>query len=310
MDSKRRAQQLGLVLLALVVASTAGYGQVLPELPIILDDVEQMDFDRPESWALKYFASVSMMTGLGTPAPTESGSIELAFEGGWVPSLSEEQRRVGFIGSKVEDLNRTSFFGRLRATFGLPADFSLTVGYTPPIEMNGIEPEMFNLAIARPIIDSKRWLLGLRLHGQLGTITGDMTCPENIAGVDDPEINPEGCLEPSSDEVTADYVGLEFSATPKIWGDKWLPHFAISANYLDLEFQVNARYSIFDDRTLLLTDGTTYALTAGLGYRLGDKLRLTGELLYSPLEVVRDPLRGSENDELFNARVLVGYKLR
>lgn len=303
--------RLASVVLLLSGALTGhAWAQGPPAELILLDEVEQMDFDRPESWALKYFSSVSLMSGLGTPARTESGSIELSFEGAWVPSLSEEEQRVGFIGSKVEDLNRTSFFGRLRATLGLPHDFSLTFGYTPPLETNGVEPEMFNLAIARPILDTRSWLLGLRLHGQLGTIAGDLTCPADIAGPEDPDLNPDACHEPSRDEVTADYIGLELSATPKIWGERWQPHFAISANYLDLEFQVNARYSIFDDRTLLLTDGMTYALTAGLGYRFGDRLRLTGELFYTPLDVVRDPERSAQNDELFNARALLAYRLR
>jgi hypothetical protein len=277
---------------------------------ILIEGVEEMDFDRPESWAMKYFTSLSIMTGLGTPGPTDSGSVELAFEGGIVPNLGEEKRRVGFVGSKVEDLNRTNLFGRLRATFGLPRNFSLAVGVTPPVEVDGVTPRLFSVAIARPVLDSSSWRLGLRFHGRTGTIEGDLTCPEDIAGVMDPELNPDLCLEPSNDEVTTSQVGLELGATPKVWGDRWEPHFAVSVNYLDLEFQVRAGYSVFDDRTRLLTDGYTYSLAAGLGYRFSEKLRLTGELFYTPLEVVRDPLSGKQNDELVNGRILIGYSIR
>jgi hypothetical protein len=251
-----------------------------------------------------------MMTGLGTPEPSDPGSVELAFEGGIAPNLGEEKRRVGFVGNKVEDLNRTNFFGRLRATFGLPSDFSLAIGVTPPLEVDGVTPRLLSVAIARPVLDSSFWRLGLRLHGMTGTIEGDLTCPEDIAGIPDPELNPDLCLEPSNDELTTSQVGLELSATPKIWGDRWEPYFAVSVNYLDLEFQVRARYSVFEDRTLLLTDGYTYSLAAGVGYRLSEKLRLTGELFYTPLEVVRDPLRETQNDELVNGRILVGYAIR
>ena len=276
----------------------------------VLDGVDEMDFDRPESWALKYFASVTMMTGLGVPKPTEYGSIALDLELGWIPSLSEEQRRVGFVGSKDEDLNRNSVFGRLRATFGLPRDFSITVGVTPPIERNGVTPRLLDLSLARPVYSSAKWRLGLRLYGQLGTIEGDFICPEDIAGLDDPEINPDDCHEPSRDEATVDFVGLELSAAPKIWGDRWEPYLSVSGNYMDLGFQVNARYSVFDDRTKLVTDGMTFATTIGLGYAASEKLKISGELFYSPLEVVRSPTSTKENDGLLNVRFLFSYSFR
>jgi hypothetical protein len=57
------------------VAIGSAAAQNVPDLPIVLDGREEMDFDRPESWALKYFASVSMMRGFGTPQPTDSGAI-------------------------------------------------------------------------------------------------------------------------------------------------------------------------------------------------------------------------------------------
>jgi hypothetical protein len=277
---------------------------------ILIEGVEEMDFDRPESWAMKYFTSLSIMTGLGTLEPRDPGSVELAFEGGIVPNLGEEKRRVGFVGSKVEDLNRTNFFGRLRATLGLPRDFSLTVGVTPPVEVDGVTPRLLSASIARTVLDSSSWRLGLRLHGLTGTIEGDLTCPEGIAGNPDPELNPDLCLEPSNDELTTSQAGLELSAAPKVWGDRWEPYLALSVNYLNLEFQVRARYSVFEDRMLLLTDGYTYSLGAGIGYRLSEKLRLTGELFYTPLEVVRDPVHGEQNDELVNGRILVGYAIR
>lgn len=278
--------------------------------PILLDGVENLNFDRPESWAMKYFTSVSLFSGLGTPRRTQPGSIELAFEGGSVPNLGAEKRRVGFVGSKVEDLNRTNLFGRFRATFGLPRDISITIGITPPLEVNGVTPRILNVALARPLIDNRRWRLGLTLHGQLGSLEGDLTCPAAVASSTDPRVNPEACLRPSNDRSTQNYIGLEVSATPKIWGDRWEPYVALSSNYMDLEFQVRARYSIFDDRARLVTDGVTHALTAGLNYRLSDVLELRSAIFYTPLDVVRDPLRGTQNDALVNGRVLIAYSLR
>jgi hypothetical protein len=301
------------VLLCLVCALLApglASAQGAPPPPLPLDDVEEMDFDRPESWAMAYFATVSLLTGMGTARDLEVGTIELALEGGWIPSLSEDQRRVGFIGDKVEDLNRNSAFGRLRATVGLPYKLSLTLGLSPPIERNGVEAGLLALAIARPVYESSSWRLGLRLFGQSGKIKGDFTCPASIAGLEDPKRNPDACLEPSSDEVRLDYVGLELSATPEIWGPRWQPYVAASANYMDLEFQVKARYSIFVDRNLLLTDGWTYSVAGGVGYQLSGRTRLTGEVFYSPLEVVRRPGQSADTDGLFNVRILLGWKIR
>lgn len=292
-------------LAAAVTSPAVGQGE-----PILLDTVEELDFDRPESWAMKYFTSLSLLTGLGTPVAIEPGKVVLGLEGGLVPSLGEEKRRVGFIGSKVEDLNRTNVFGRLRATIGLPHEFSVTLGVTPPVELGGVTPKLFSVALARPLHEAPKWRLGLRLLAQTGTIEGDLSCPADIVGLDDPVLNPDGCLEPSSDEVTQNYLGLEVSVSPRLGGGKWEPHFSLIASHLDLEFQVRARYSVFDDRSRLLTDGFEWAATAGAGYRFNERLRGSGEVFYSPLSVVRETARGAQTDELFNVRVLVAYALR
>ena len=60
----------------------------------------------------------------------------------------------------------------------------------------------------------------------------------------------------------------------------------------------------------MVTDGTTYAVAAGLRYAFTDKLRLVGEIYYAPLDVIRNPTAGAENDALLNAGLLVGYSLR
>jgi len=296
------------LLAALCIAGTAAAQPGGPS-PILLNEIEDMDFDRPESWAMKYFTSLSMLTGLGTPTSMEPRTVHLAIEGGLVPSLSEEQRRVGFIGSKVEDLNRTNLFGRIRVTFGLPRDFTLTLAATPPVEVDGVTPKLVNIALGRTILDSHSLRLGLRLHGQTGTIEGDLICPSAISGLADPLLNPDACLEPSRDEVAQDYVGLEISATPKIWGHSWEPHVALSINYLDLEFQVRARYSAFLDRAVLRADGYTYSIATGVGYSVSDRLELAGEVFYSPLEVIRNASQGSITDELINVRFLARYRL-
>lgn len=259
---------------------------------------------------MKYYTSLSLLTGLGTPDAVAPGQVEVAFEGGLVPTLGADKRRVGFVGDKVEDLNRTNLFGRLRATWGLPRNFSLSVAATPPLEVDGVTPRLLGLALARPVYRGERWRLGLRLHGQVGRIEGDLTCPADVAGLDDPERNPDGCLEPSRDEAIQNYLGLELAASPRIGDGRWQPHLALLVHHFDLEFRVGARYSVFDDRMRLAADGFGWALAAGASYRLAGRWRAAAELFYTPLDVVRDPLRGSQTDELVNVRAMLSYALR
>ena len=67
-------------------------------------------FDRPEAWGLKYFASATLLNGLQPPEPSEgyhTGSISVAIELGWLPTLDAGQSRIGFNGTAPEDLNQT-----------------------------------------------------------------------------------------------------------------------------------------------------------------------------------------------------------
>jgi hypothetical protein len=277
----------------------------------VVAGTEQFEFDRPEAWAMKYFASVGILTGFGVPPELGSGAIDLGFEGGWIPSLSEDQRRVGFDGTKLEDLNKTSFFGRIRLTIGLPNQFSLGFGYVPPIEVGGVKPNLFAASIGRPFRLSGDWQLGLRGYGQFGTIEGDITCDaDTVAAGPDRERNPFRCEEISDDEFKQRMAGGEASIGYVSQNRRWTPYFGFAVNYLDLEFQVDAQYSGLIDRTLQLTDGVSFSITSGVGYALTPKFKITGEIFYTWLDVVRPPSTSSQNDGLFNIRFLVSYQLR
>ena len=62
---------------------------------------DEIAFDRPEDWAMKYFASATTLSGLSTD-PLHPGSFAIQFERGWLPTLSADQERVG--GTAPEDL--------------------------------------------------------------------------------------------------------------------------------------------------------------------------------------------------------------
>ena len=278
----------------------------------VLDGREELAFDRPEAWAMAWFAAVSLPTALGDPSPSAAGAVELAVEGGWIPTLSEEQRTVGFLGTKPEDLNRTSAFGRLRLTAGLPGQWSVSAGVVPPVEIGGIEPALVSLAVGRPLWQGERALLGARLVAQDGRFRGDITCAEDAAAAPgDPERNPYNCEAPSRDELRLRLYGVELQAATRLQRLPGVtPYASLGWSRLDAEFQVDARYNDLVDRTRLLTDGDLWWATVGASWSGGGRLRLSAEAFYAPLDVVRTAGGRVENDPLLNARAAISYRLR
>lgn len=283
----------------LLFATTPSFGQQ------VIEAVETLDFARPESWAMKYFASLGIFTSMGVPEALQPGGVSLGFEGGIVPYLTEAQQTVGFEGTKFEDMNRTRFFGRIRGRIGLGGKTALELGYVPPIEVNRVTPHLFAVGAGRPFELSRGWQIGVRGYAQFGTIDGDITC--SAREIESGE-NAFGCEAPSEDELSQKIYGAELTAG-YVEG-KWRPHVGIAFNYLDLEFQVNARYRGFVDHGLQLTDGSTVSFNGGVSYVANEQWRVSGELFYTPLSVIRPPSTSSENDGLFNARFLVIYRLR
>ncbi len=274
----------------------------------IIDDVEELDWDRPEVWAMKYFNSVSLLTGLGPPRAREPWSFEIGLELDTIPHLDEGQRRIGFGGAKVEDLNRLPVFFRPRLTIGLPAKWSLDVAYVPPLEVRGVKSHLFALGLERPVYSAGPWTLGIRFIGQIGEVESDFTCSEKDAS--HPPGSPDnvwGCEAPSEDEVSLNYVGAAFTGGYRYRKTDF--HWGLAANYMDMEFQVNALTFGVIDRTLLLADGWTWSFNGGASWSLGGRISLAVELFYSPLSVVRPPSNRTENDPLLNLRTMLRFDL-
>ena len=277
----------------------------------VIEETERLHFDDPQAWAMKFFGSVAAFTPLGAPVVREPGSIELGLEVTQVPHLSTRERTVGFGGLKAEDLNRLPVLVRPRMTIGLPHRFAIELGYVPPIEIDGIEPEIYSLALDHVFHVGNRWSWGGRLYGQLAGADGDLTCSEEDAS--HPPGSPEnlfGCQAPSNDETTLDHAGLRVGAGYRLKSSGG-PTFTFGATVLrhDLEFQVDAFTYSVHDRSRLLAEGTTGALDAGLSIPAGERAQVGLELLWSPLEVVRPPSTSTENDDLFHIKALLRYRV-
>jgi hypothetical protein len=298
-------------LVALVVLLAAFAAPAGAQSPLVLADTESLDFDRPEAWGMKYYTSLALLTSLGVPERKAKGQIDFGLEGGHVPQMGDEERRLGFNGTSLQDVNKTSFFGRIRASVGLGQGIALELGYTPPVELGGARPHFFAVALGRPFRLSDAWRLGLRGYGQIGKIEGDITCSaDEVAAGDDIQRNPFLCVEPSKDTSYQNVIGLELVAGHD-GRSRFKPYVGLLASYMDLEFHLNALYSegLVEDHTVQLTNGTTLSATAGLTYAAGERWRLTAEVFYAWLSIVRPPAPNSANEGLLNARAFVAYRL-
>lgn len=297
-----RLYRIGLVFL---FAVSAGEAQE------VISGTERLDSDRPEAWAMNYVTSVTLLAAFGVPRSRELGSVELGGELDWIPQLSDAQRRVGFNGTKEEDLNKAPVFGRPRVTLGLPGRFALTLSYLPPITIFGVKPNLFAFALERPLYESDSWNFGIRLYGQVGDVEGAFTCSAEVARFSpgSPQ-NPYGCGAKSHDKSSQSYGGLEFSGAYRIEQAGGLtPYLAVAGNFLDTEVRVNAETFGVADRRRLTSETWTFSLSAGLSYPVDDRLSLSIGMFYSPLRVTRPPANSSYDDGLVNVRALIAYRM-
>ena len=291
-----------LVLLVGLCLATPGFGQFL------IEGTEELEFDRTEAWAMKWVTSLSLATGLGLPPELEAGSYEIGFEGELIPQLTPQERLVGFNGTKLEDLNKTRFIGRPRLTVGLANNFSLGVGYIPPIDVGGVKANVLSLSLAKSVRLGDTVRLGVRGLGQFGNVKGDITCDaDTVAAGVDPVRNPSECMAVSDDEYKQRVFGGEVSLG---YSGVVEPYVSFGVNYMDLEFQTNALYADLDDRTLLLTSGTTFHLTGGVRLQMTQSVYATGEIFYTPLSVARPPEFASQTESLVHARFALIVRLR
>jgi hypothetical protein len=269
---------------------------------------DQIAFDRPESWAMKYFTSATSLSGLTTPDVLGAGSVAIEFESGWLPTLGVAQQRVGFNGTSPEDLNRAPVFLRPRLAIGLPHRLSIIAAVDPPIRSFGVTPRLLALGLDGVLNDTGTWRVGWRAHGQIGTVTAAVTCPAAVVpfAPGSPN-NPAGCTAESSDATSLRYAGVEVQVARRI-GPRFAPHAAAGANFVDSVFQTNAQVFGQPDRTRLQTHGATLTTSAGIGYSVTERFALAADLFYSPLTVRRPPGNASSIDPMFNARALISYR--
>jgi hypothetical protein len=274
---------------------------------VVVRNDENLASDRPEAWAIRYFAASTLMTAFGEAPALPAGRWNVAFDLGHIPRLNEAQQRVGFNGIKQEDLNKSPVFGRVRLMLGLPENFVAELGYTPPLSINGMQPrDLVAIAIGRRVFRRGRFTLSVRAFGQHGRAQGDVTCPGRLAGVSDRQRNPFDCRAPSDDRVALNYYGAELTSG---WtAGSWHVHAGVGAARTELAVQVDALTFDVRDRSRLVARGALPFATIGGSRDLGAHWTVGAELMHVPLRVRRGPDAVQENDPLTSLRLQLRYR--
>lgn len=285
-----------------------GVSSILSFAQVLGPDPEFLGFDDPESWGMKYFAAVTAPSLFGGGNGLKSGQWEAGLEISEVPFLSESERRIGFDGIKVEDLNHVEVVLRPSLTVGLPAGFFASFSYLPPVEFYGIESELISLVIGREIFEISG--VSAALHGfwSYGESEGPFTCSHALI---DAGHDLFDCTAPSQDRTYLRVYGatLALSTTLGQWGNL-KPFLEASYREMNLDFRTNV--SLFDgaeqEMRTLKTEGSNWSFTAGAQYPVGSNWAFSMALVYAPLNVLRDTQRGPENDSLVQFRSQVLYR--
>lgn len=300
------ARPAAVPLLLAALLATSAFAQ-----PVVEETID-LEFDRPESWAMKFFAGVTLPMASAHAKNLPPGAIAFELEAITVPSLSLEQRTVGFDGIKEEDLNKVPLLGRGRIVVGLPGGFHAMGGWVPPLEISGVKGNLLSAAVGRELPLPGAWSGSARVFAQDGKIRGAFTCWDEV--LEHPPAspgNPFACEELSQDEYAITVAGgevqvgrsLPLPGSPTVYG-------GASAARMDAEFQVSALRSGFLDRTLLRSDGTIFTYTAGARWQLASGLTVGGELVYSPLDVDRNDGEGTVGDPLVNFHFILGMRIK
>lgn len=271
-----------------------------------------ISFERPEAWGLKYFASVSLLSGLpAPPQPEEShvGTVTLSLEMDWLPQLNAGQQRIGFDGTVPEGLNKAPIFARPVIRVQLPHKFVVLAAAPPPIELFGVRTHLLAFGVERPLVERGPWTIGWRGYGQVGSVKGAFTCPDSVLGfASGSPGNPTNCVGQSADVATLRYAGIEFDVShrlPRL--PKIAPHAAVGGSFLDTAFQTHAPVVTGLDETRLWTRGGIFSTSGGVTYLASRRTAVTVDAFYTPLWVRREAGGPRTNDGLFNVRALLSY---
>ena len=274
---------------------------------VALNPNYHISFERPEAWGLKYFASVSLLSGLPALLRSEeshAGTVTLSLEMDWLPQLNAGQQRIGFDGTVPEGLNKAPIFARPVIRVQLPRKFVVLVAAPPPIELFGVRTHLLAFGVERLLVERGLWTIAWRGYGQVGSVKGAFTCPDSVLGFASGSAGtPDELHRPIGGRRYAAVCGDRIRRVPQAAETSQIaPHAAVGGSFLDTAFQTHARVVAGLDETRLWTRGGIFSTSGGVTYLVSRRTAVTVDAFYTPLWVRREAGGPRTNDGLFNVR--------
>ena len=122
----------------------AALGAVLIAAPAAAQQRRALSSGDPQADLLGYYAAAMSFTPVGLPQPGFAAGGTF----GYIPSLSLEERRVGFGGTKAEDANRCPAYARLTVGWMHRRGFAVEAGYTPAAALCDVEAGIASAAVS------------------------------------------------------------------------------------------------------------------------------------------------------------------
>jgi hypothetical protein len=249
----------------------------------------------------KLFRALAVPMAYGpllAPSAPAQGELSVALELTYLPTIDSATRTPTYCrpGKRAEDVNQLAVLPRPRLRIGLPGSFAFEGSWVPPIEVAGVESNLFGLSLERTVpLRSPAIALRMRAHATFGEVHAAVTCPEDA--LDDPDSVCFGGTE-SDDTYKPNMFGLDLSVGLPLGSEALRGYGGLGVNWLRPRFQVNFTdaQGVLDD-TRVETNLTRFALFGGVTWRLGSRFSASGEVYAQPSDAV-------------TGRVAIAYVLR
>jgi hypothetical protein len=291
----RRARLAAFALLAaLSPAAAAAQGRT----------TETRSFQEGQGRLMAFYSAALTFSPVGAPRRIGPGRIGAALELGYIPQLSEEQRRVG---DKPEATNLAPVLPRPRLYVGLPAGMMLEASWLPPVRVFDVKPNVVSLALQGPSAATRAVRVTPRLAFTAGTIEGAITCSEDLedGGADLQEYYALVCYDRASEDhfeprhVLGEVIG---SLTAPRAG--LVPYAGVGVRYDRTRLDIRVMKPVSGDRRepdpdqpILELRTTRPYLVAGASLARAGRLGGAGELFYAPGSLFTVRLLGSVDFE-------------
>jgi hypothetical protein len=252
-------------------------------VPAAAQSRRQLDPSDPQAQLLGYYAAAVNFTPVGLLRPGFSVGGAL----GMIPSLTAEEQRVGFGGTKSEHANRCGVYPRMTASWMARGGFALEAGYTPGAGACGVEASILSGAVSYRFQAAPTWDAVARFAFVDGSIEGDFTCSE-AAVANAADLTCYGGT-PSADRMAPSGYGLDLAFARR---GRFEPYimigYARQGVDLDVNYTRTAAQGIavglpaLDDHERMHVTLTRVHAAVGAGWQLARFVLVGAEAYYEP----------------------------